>query len=60
VNEDELPEITDETQTHCVQCVWQGDYGQLVDFPNCDTVCCAGMTKGITLSAIQKRARQCF
>ena len=29
--EDEVPEITDETQTHCVQCVWQGEYGKLVD-----------------------------
>ncbi|MBW2336188.1 MAG: hypothetical protein JRF47_05415 [Deltaproteobacteria bacterium] len=31
VNEDEVPEITDEIQTHCVQCVWQGEYGKLVD-----------------------------
>jgi len=31
VNEDEVPDITDETQTHCVQCVWQGEYGKLID-----------------------------
>ena len=34
VNEDEVPEITDEIQTHCVQCVWQGEYGKLVDESN--------------------------
>ena len=31
VNEDEVPDITDETQTHCIQCVWQGEYGKLID-----------------------------
>jgi len=31
VDENEIPEITDETQTHCVQCVWQGKDGRFVE-----------------------------
>jgi hypothetical protein len=31
VNKDEVPDITDKTQTHCIQCVWQGEYEKLVD-----------------------------
>ena len=31
VDQNEVPEMTDETQTHCIQCVWQGEFKRLVE-----------------------------